>query len=114
MAKFITNSLLTLTTVVLLLIAPSVIDGSEAPFIVAHKKATLNRLKSGADKLSVSIDIYNRGSAYATISILSIQHLHACVDLYFIRVILYRFIYLNRLFQLTQFTLHVIDSGFGD
>ncbi|KAF5755443.1 hypothetical protein HanRHA438_Chr17g0812821 [Helianthus annuus] len=65
MAKFFTNSLLTLTTVVLLLIAPSVIDGSEAPFIVAHKKATLNRLKSGADKLSVSIDIYNRGSASA-------------------------------------------------
>ncbi|XP_076939621.1 uncharacterized protein LOC143608479 [Bidens hawaiensis] len=56
---------LRLTIVVLLLVAPSLIAGSDAPFIVAHKKATVNRLKSGAEKLSVSIDIYNHGSASA-------------------------------------------------
>ncbi|XP_077210083.1 uncharacterized protein LOC143845590 isoform X1 [Tasmannia lanceolata] len=37
----------------------------EAPFMVAHKKVTLSRLKSGAEKVSVSIDIYNRGSETA-------------------------------------------------
>ncbi|XP_075098346.1 uncharacterized protein LOC107789931 [Nicotiana tabacum] len=43
----------------------STIASSEGPFIVAHKKATLTRLKSGAERLSVSIDIYNQGSATA-------------------------------------------------
>uniref|UniRef100_A0A5B7AUC5 Putative translocon-associated protein subunit beta-like n=1 Tax=Davidia involucrata TaxID=16924 RepID=A0A5B7AUC5_DAVIN len=38
---------------------------SDSPFIVAHKKATLTKLKSGAERVSVSIDIYNRGSATA-------------------------------------------------
>ncbi|KAJ7976279.1 putative Translocon-associated protein, beta subunit [Quillaja saponaria] len=38
---------------------------SDVPFIVAHKKATLNRLKSGAERVSVSIDIYNQGSTTA-------------------------------------------------
>ncbi|THG11026.1 hypothetical protein TEA_023357 [Camellia sinensis var. sinensis] len=38
---------------------------SNAPFIVAHKKATLTRLKSGVECVSTSIDIYNQGSAYA-------------------------------------------------
>ncbi|PSS18241.1 Translocon-associated protein subunit beta like [Actinidia chinensis var. chinensis] len=38
---------------------------SDAPFIVAHKKATLTRLKSGIERVSVSIDIYNQGSATA-------------------------------------------------
>ncbi|KAE9453593.1 hypothetical protein C3L33_14487, partial [Rhododendron williamsianum] len=37
---------------------------SESPFIVAHKKATLTNLQSGIDRVSVSIDVYNRGSAY--------------------------------------------------
>ncbi|GAB4847358.1 hypothetical protein Ancab_026416 [Ancistrocladus abbreviatus] len=39
--------------------------GSDSPFIVAHKKASLNRLKSGAEIVAVSIDIYNQGSATA-------------------------------------------------
>ncbi|XP_076893079.1 uncharacterized protein LOC143545003 [Bidens hawaiensis] len=52
-------------TIVVLLVVPSVIEGSDAPFIVAQKKATLNRFKSGAEKLSVSIHIYNHGSASA-------------------------------------------------
>ncbi|CAL5368667.1 unnamed protein product [Camellia sinensis] len=38
---------------------------SDAPFIVAHKKATLTRLKSGVERVSASIDIYNQGSATA-------------------------------------------------
>ncbi|GMP91497.1 hypothetical protein CsSME_00042174 [Camellia sinensis var. sinensis] len=38
---------------------------SNAPFIVAHKKATLTRLKSGVECVSTSIDIYNQGSATA-------------------------------------------------
>ncbi|MBA0712232.1 hypothetical protein Golax_011346 [Gossypium laxum] len=33
----------------------------DAPFIIAHKKASLNRLKSGAERVSVSVDIYNQG-----------------------------------------------------
>ncbi|KAF7124388.1 hypothetical protein RHSIM_Rhsim12G0179700 [Rhododendron simsii] len=39
---------------------------SESPFIVAHKKATLTNLQSGIDRVSVSIDVYNRGSAGKT------------------------------------------------
>lgn len=38
---------------------------SDAPFIIAHKKATLKRLKSGKEHVLVSIDIYNEGSATA-------------------------------------------------
>ncbi|KAG9148508.1 hypothetical protein Leryth_023611 [Lithospermum erythrorhizon] len=39
---------------------------SENPFIVAHKRVTLTKLKSSsAERVSVSIDIYNRGSATA-------------------------------------------------
>ncbi|KAF4367704.1 hypothetical protein CsatB_021190 [Cannabis sativa] len=41
------------------------LGSSDSPFIVAHKKATLNRLKSGAERVSVSIDIYNQGSLTA-------------------------------------------------
>lgn len=38
---------------------------SDAPFMVAHKKVSVSRLKSGSERLSVSIDIYNHGSATA-------------------------------------------------
>ncbi|XP_058003396.1 uncharacterized protein LOC110665679 isoform X2 [Hevea brasiliensis] len=38
---------------------------ADVPFIVANKKATLNRLKSGAERVSVSIDIYNQGTSTA-------------------------------------------------
>ncbi|XP_042018293.1 translocon-associated protein subunit beta-like [Salvia splendens] len=48
-----------------LLLAASTIANSQAPFIVAHKKASLTRLKSGSERVSVSIDIYNQGSATA-------------------------------------------------
>ncbi|KAI3666062.1 hypothetical protein L6452_44700 [Arctium lappa] len=64
MANFtMMNSLL--LTLLFLLSSSSLIAASDSPFILAHKKATLNRLKSGAEKLSVSIDIYNQGSATA-------------------------------------------------
>ncbi|PKI65511.1 hypothetical protein CRG98_014099 [Punica granatum] len=46
----------------LLLLSPA-LGISDVPFIVAHKKASLNRLKSGVERVSVSIDIYNQGSA---------------------------------------------------
>nr|KJB33208.1 hypothetical protein B456_006G000700 [Gossypium raimondii] len=36
----------------------------DAPFIIAHKKASLNRLKSGAERVSVSVDIYNQGFTF--------------------------------------------------
>ncbi|KAL1539921.1 hypothetical protein AAHA92_24346 [Salvia divinorum] len=48
-----------------LLLAASTIASSQGPFIVAHKKASLTRLKSGSERVSVSIDIYNQGSATA-------------------------------------------------
>lgn len=38
---------------------------SDVPFIVAHKKASLNRIKSGAERVSVTIDIYNQGTSTA-------------------------------------------------
>ncbi|KAL8154154.1 hypothetical protein V2J09_011914 [Rumex salicifolius] len=41
------------------------IASSESPFIVAHKKASLTKLRDGKEKVSVSIDIYNEGSVTA-------------------------------------------------
>ncbi|TQD78926.1 hypothetical protein C1H46_035498 [Malus baccata] len=54
-----------LSTVVALLLFTSVLASSDLPFIVAHKKASLNRLKSGVERVLVSIDIYNQGSSTA-------------------------------------------------
>ncbi|KAM2537215.1 hypothetical protein TB2_022810 [Malus domestica] len=54
-----------LPTVVALLLFTSVLASSDLPFIVAHKKASLNRLKSGVERVLVSIDIYNQGSSTA-------------------------------------------------
>ncbi|XP_002298662.2 uncharacterized protein LOC7461631 isoform X3 [Populus trichocarpa] len=53
------------TLVLSLLLVSSSIASSDVPFIVAHKKATLSSLKSGAERVSVSIDIYNQGSSTA-------------------------------------------------
>jgi translocon-associated protein subunit beta len=36
---------------------------SDAPFLVAHKKVALTRPKPGVERLAVSLDIYNQGSA---------------------------------------------------
>ncbi|XP_058102999.1 uncharacterized protein LOC131246665 [Magnolia sinica] len=38
---------------------------SDSSFILGHKKVSLSKLKSGAERVSVSIDVYNRGSATA-------------------------------------------------
>lgn len=44
------------------MLVSSAMADSESPFIVAHKKATLTKLRNGAERISVSIDVYNRGS----------------------------------------------------
>ena len=36
---------------------------SDAPFLVAHKKVALTRPKPGLERLAVSLDLYNQGSA---------------------------------------------------
>ncbi|KAE9588861.1 hypothetical protein Lalb_Chr22g0360081 [Lupinus albus] len=41
---------------------------SDVPFIVAHKKANINKLKTGSETVSVTIDIYNQGSSYSPFS----------------------------------------------
>ncbi|KAJ8752254.1 hypothetical protein K2173_003890 [Erythroxylum novogranatense] len=46
-----------------LLLASSAFAAIDGPFILANKKTTLNRLKSGVERVSVSIDIYNQGSS---------------------------------------------------
>ncbi len=51
--------------VVALILVSSALGSSDVPFIVAHKKASLTRLKSGSERVSVSIDIYNQGSTTA-------------------------------------------------
>ncbi|KAL3512530.1 hypothetical protein ACH5RR_025247 [Cinchona calisaya] len=43
----------------------SVFALSGSPFILAHKKALLTKLKSGSERVSVTIDIYNRGLSTA-------------------------------------------------
>ncbi|KAL3526256.1 hypothetical protein ACH5RR_010912 [Cinchona calisaya] len=59
-------SLIFLVAAVVLVSSSSVTSTSDdGPFIVAHKKPTLTRLKSGAERISVYIDIYNQGSATA-------------------------------------------------
>ncbi|XP_022751838.1 translocon-associated protein subunit beta-like isoform X2 [Durio zibethinus] len=63
MATLIGNPLMK-ALVALLLISAAAATG-DAPFIVAHKKASLTRLKSGAERVSVSIDIYNQGFSTA-------------------------------------------------
>ncbi|KAK9925568.1 hypothetical protein M0R45_033889 [Rubus argutus] len=62
MAKPISKPLI---LTLLALLFTSALGSSDSPFIVAHKKASLNRLKSGAERVSVSIDIYNQGSSTA-------------------------------------------------
>ncbi|XP_034706564.1 translocon-associated protein subunit beta [Vitis riparia] len=54
-----------ISVVVALILVSSTLGSSDVPFIVAHKKASLTRLKSGAERVSVSIDIYNQGSTTA-------------------------------------------------
>ncbi|KAL6956741.1 hypothetical protein U1Q18_044579 [Sarracenia purpurea var. burkii] len=55
----------TIFTLSALFLVSATLSISDAPFIVAHKKATLTKLESGAERVSVVIDVYNRGSAAA-------------------------------------------------
>lgn len=54
-----------LATVLAVLCFSWTIAASDGPFIVAHKKASLTRLKPDIERISISIDIYNEGSATA-------------------------------------------------
>ncbi|XP_074309179.1 uncharacterized protein LOC141643776 isoform X1 [Silene latifolia] len=62
--KILHNSIFFVLTF-FLIVSPLLVASSEAPFIVAHKTVTLKRLKSGVERLLVSIDIYNEGSSTA-------------------------------------------------
>lgn len=46
-------------------LASPAIGSSDAPFVLAHKKVSLDRLKTGVERVTVSIDLYNEGSATA-------------------------------------------------
>ncbi|KAH7577146.1 hypothetical protein JRO89_XS01G0212100 [Xanthoceras sorbifolium] len=63
MANPIANSLL--SVLIALFLISSSLAISDVPFIVAHKKASLKRLKSGAERVFVAVDIYNQGSSTA-------------------------------------------------
>nr|KJB70693.1 hypothetical protein B456_011G087400 [Gossypium raimondii] len=63
MATLMTNLLLTACIALFFVSAATAVGDS--PFIIAHKKASLTRLKSGAERVSVSIDIYNQGFSTA-------------------------------------------------
>ncbi|KMZ60509.1 putative Translocon-associated protein, beta subunit [Zostera marina] len=48
---------------IIILFASAIATSADSPFIVVHKKVSLSRLKSGSEQISVSIDIYNKGSS---------------------------------------------------
>ncbi|RRT43744.1 hypothetical protein BHE74_00055867 [Ensete ventricosum] len=54
-----------LLAAVLIFASPAALARSDAPFLIAHKKVSLTRLKSGVERVSVSIDLYNEGSSTA-------------------------------------------------
>jgi translocon-associated protein subunit beta len=43
--------------------APAAAAAADAPFVVAHKKVSLSRPKPGVERVAVSLDLYNQGSA---------------------------------------------------
>ncbi|KAG8501357.1 hypothetical protein CXB51_003529 [Gossypium anomalum] len=63
MARLIRNSLM--KALIVIFFASVATATGDAPFIVAHKKASLTRLKSGSERVYVSIDIYNQGFSTA-------------------------------------------------
>lgn len=63
MAKLRSSALFSLLISLFLLVSPSIAI-TDGPFILAHKKVSLERQKSGMERVTVSIDIYNQGSAY--------------------------------------------------
>ncbi|WOL02554.1 hypothetical protein Cni_G11273 [Canna indica] len=65
MAKPRSGSLLFLIAALLLAASQVAMASSDVPFMVAHKKASLKRLKSGVEQVAVTIDLYNEGSSTA-------------------------------------------------
>ncbi|CAH8292279.1 unnamed protein product [Eruca vesicaria subsp. sativa] len=61
----IPSAKLLISAIAVFMLVSASFASSEMPFMVVHKKATLNRLKSGAERVLVSFDIYNQGSAAA-------------------------------------------------
>ncbi|XP_010556317.1 PREDICTED: translocon-associated protein subunit beta-like [Tarenaya hassleriana] len=64
MAIHMTRSSSTFALVFMVLFSAS-LASSEVPFMVVHKKASLSPFKSGSERVSVTIDIYNQGSSTA-------------------------------------------------
>ncbi|KAG6487351.1 hypothetical protein ZIOFF_055937 [Zingiber officinale] len=58
-------SLFFLVAAILFAASSAALADSDIPFVVAYKKASLTRLKSGVERVSVSIDLYNEGSSTA-------------------------------------------------
>ncbi|CAA3017573.1 translocon-associated subunit beta-like [Olea europaea subsp. europaea] len=54
-----------LAVLALIFVSSPFANASESPFIVAHKRVALKKINSGIERISVSIDVYNRGSATA-------------------------------------------------
>ncbi|KAG6508162.1 hypothetical protein ZIOFF_033532 [Zingiber officinale] len=59
------SSLLFLIAAILFSAFSASLADTDTPFVVAHKKVSLARLKSGIERVSVSIDLYNEGSSTA-------------------------------------------------
>jgi len=56
---------LALVALLLLGLAAAAASAADAPFVVAHKKVSLSRPKLGVERVAVSLDLYNQGSATA-------------------------------------------------
>jgi hypothetical protein len=52
-----------LTVLLVVLGLAAAAAAGDAPFVVAHKKVALSRPKPGVERLAVSVDLYNQGSA---------------------------------------------------
>lgn len=61
---------LTILAVLALFAVSSLTAAAETPFVVAHKKASVVKLKSGSERVSVSIDVYNHGSLLVLLALL--------------------------------------------
>ena len=54
---------LALVALLLLGLAAATASVADAPFVIAHKKVSLSRPKPGVERVAVSLDLYNQGSA---------------------------------------------------
>jgi translocon-associated protein subunit beta len=57
------RSLALVALLLLGVVAAAASAASDAPFVVAHKKVSLSRPKPGVERVAVSLDLYNQGSA---------------------------------------------------